>query len=60
MPLTEIGTAYEHFSRVTVCSKSKKEKHKMPHFAVNKIQFRHNCKERYFGGGVHGHLTKTL
>lgn len=37
MLLTEIGTEHEHFSRVTVCSKSKKEKHKMSHLTINKI-----------------------
>lgn len=37
MPLMEIGTAHEHFGRVTVCSKSKREKHKMPHLTKNKM-----------------------
>lgn len=57
MPLTEIGTAQEHFRRVTVCSKSKKEKQNATSHNKQNV-FRHNCKEDYFGGGMHVPFTK--
>lgn len=58
MPFMEIGIAHEHFSRVTVCYISKKEKHKMPRLTINNMYTDTTIIEVVLGGR-HGHLTKV-